>query len=38
MTEPHWRYDRFTWLEMKEIIAFDPQPVVCIPFGMVDHH
>lgn len=33
-----WRYDHFTWLEIKEVIARTPQPVVCTPFGTVDHH
>lgn len=36
--EKQWRYDRLTWMEMKEVIARDPQPVVCIPFGTVEDH
>jgi creatinine amidohydrolase len=36
--QSEWRYDRFTWPEMKEVIARDPQPVVCIPFGTVEDH
>ena len=37
-SETQWRYDRFTWPEMKEVIARDPQPVVAIPFGTVEDH
>ncbi len=33
-----WQYDRLTWLEMKEVIANKPQPVVAIPFGAVEDH
>ena len=37
-TETQYRYDKFTWTEIKEVIARDPQPVVCIPFGTVEDH
>jgi len=37
-SEMQWRYDRLTWVEMKEQIARDPQPVVAIPFGTVEDH
>ena len=37
-TETQWRHDKFTWPEIKEVIARDPQPVVCIPFGTVEDH
>ena len=33
-----WRYDKFTWPEMREVIARSPQPVVAIPFGTVEDH
>ena len=37
-SEIQWRYDRLTWIEMKEQIARKPQPVVAIPFGTVEDH
>ncbi|MBI3241072.1 MAG: creatininase family protein [Chloroflexi bacterium] len=34
----HWRYDRLTWPEMREVIARRPQPVVAVPIGAVEDH
>ena len=33
-----WRYDRLTWVEMKQQLVRKPQPVVAIPFGTVEDH
>lgn len=33
-----WRYDRLTWVQMKDALARTPQPVVLIPFGAVEDH
>lgn len=34
----HWRYDRLSWVEIKETTAKKPQPVVLLPFGAVEDH
>ena len=36
--EVQWRYDKYTWPEIKEVIAHKPQPVVVVPFGTVEDH
>lgn len=33
-----WRYDHLTWPEMRDQLARDPQPVVCVPIGAVEDH
>lgn len=38
MSASPWRYDRMTWMQIKEVLARTPQPVVAIPFGAVEDH
>lgn len=33
-----WRYDHLTWVEIREALAREPQPVVLVPFGTVEDH
>ena len=33
-----YRYDHYTWLEMRDVVKRDPQPVVIIPVGSVEDH
>jgi len=33
-----YRYDHYTWLEMRDVVKRQPQPVVIVPVGSVEDH
>ncbi|HMO57362.1 MAG TPA: creatininase family protein [Roseiflexaceae bacterium] len=38
MPRQPWRYDHLTWIEIRDMIRRDPQPVIAIPIGAVEDH